>query len=64
METVIKEYAAFERAMDEESIYRELDYEGICDRLGADPERLENLLISELGFEGQALVDFYRANFG
>ena len=64
METVMKDYEAFEGAMNEERIYRMLDYEGICDRLGADPERLENLLMSELGFEGQALVDYYRANFG
>ena len=60
----MKDYAAFERAMNEEKLYRELDYEGICRRIGADRDLLEDLLVKELGFEGQDLVDYYRANFG
>ena len=54
------DYAAFERAMDEERIYTEIpDFEGICSRIGADPEPLDKMIYDEIGLRGQALVDFY-----
>lgn len=59
METTDKCYAAFERAMDEEKLYRDLDFLGICLRIGADPVALEGRLVEELGYRGQELVDLY-----
>lgn len=54
------DYAAFERAMDEERIYSEVpDFAGICSRIGADPVSLDKMIYEEIGWRGQALVDFY-----
>ena len=54
------DYAAFERAMDEERIYNEIpDFAGICSRIGADPVSLDKMIYDEIGLRGQALVDFY-----
>ena len=36
MEKTEKYYAAFERAMEEEKLYRKLDFLGICLRIGAE----------------------------
>lgn len=55
------DYAAFERAMNEERIYSETpDFAGICSRIGADPSLLDKMIYAEIGWHGQALVDFYR----
>ncbi|GEM_PF-967818 len=60
MDCMKKEYAAFERAMDEEKLYREIsDYVGICALIDADPIRLDRILYEELGWHGQDLVDYY-----
>lgn len=54
------DYAAFERAMDEERIYAGVqDFEGICSAIGADPVSLDRMIYDEIGLRGQALVDFY-----
>ena len=45
--------------MDEEKLYRDLDFLGICLRIGADPVALEGRLVEELGYRGQELVDLY-----
>ncbi len=55
-----QEYAAFERAMNEERIYlRVSDYSEICALIGADPIGLDRVIYEELGWHGQAVVDFY-----
>ncbi len=55
------DYAAFERAMDEERIFSTVsDFSGICARIGADPVLLDKMIYDELGWRGQDLVDFYR----
>ncbi len=65
MEKTGKCYAAFERAMDEEKIYRVLaDFDGICVRIGADPALLDRMIYEELGWTGQSLVDLYRSQEG
>ena len=63
MEKTKEDYAAFERAMDEGKVFLDLDFEEICDALGADGEALDRLIIEELGFSGQWLVDFSHSNF-
>ena len=63
METVFKDYAAFEQAMNEQKLYLELDYEGICSRIGADSKALDHLLTEELGYDGKSLVEYYRSNY-
>lgn len=56
-----RDYAAFERAMDERGIFRECaDFREICSLIGADPVSLDRKIREELGWRGQALVDFYR----
>lgn len=55
------DYAAFEKAMDENGIYRVVsDFLEICSQIGADPVLLDSMLYRELGFRGQDLVDRYR----
>ena len=63
METNKDQFSAFERLMDEARIYRDLrlTYSDICKLAGADPAALEGILMQELGFRGQELVDRYRA---
>ena len=61
MDYMEKEYAAFERAMDEDRIYREVsDYSEICLRIGVGPVELNVKIYEELGYFGQDIVDFYR----
>ncbi|MBP5218519.1 MAG: hypothetical protein J6Z47_06185 [Bacteroidales bacterium] len=59
MEKIEKYYAAFELAMNEEKLYRDCDFLGICLRIGADPVALDEMLVEELGYSGQDLVDLY-----
>ncbi len=62
MEKTEMDYAAFERAMDEEKVYlRNDDFNGICSLLGADAGSLDGKLFEELGFHGQELVEAYLA---
>ena len=61
MDRTENDYAAFEKAMDEEKLYRQIpDFAGICLRIGAEPAVLDAVLYEELGYRGQDLVDFYR----
>ena len=57
------DYAAFERAMDEEKLFLDLDFNGICRRIGADRDTLDEKLFEELGLDGDSLVDIYRSLF-
>lgn len=63
MEKTLKDYAAFERAMNEDKLYLKYDFKEICQKIGADQYFLNELIIGELGFSGQALVDYYYSNF-
>lgn len=61
MDSTEKDYAAFERAMDEERIYRVIPgFPEICRRIGADPVSLDRVIHEELGFRGRELVERYR----
>jgi len=57
------DYAAFEKAMDEDKVYIDLDFEDICLASGIDRDALDKLIFREIGLSGQELVDFYRAKF-
>lgn len=59
METV---YSAFEKAMDEECVYKDpaVTFSGICLAIGADERQLDLLLERELGYSGEELLDVYR----
>ncbi|HAY18976.1 MAG TPA: hypothetical protein DCY24_07305 [Rikenellaceae bacterium] len=61
MDRTENDYAAFEKAMDERRLYRQIsDFVGICLRIGAEPAALDAVIYEELGYRGQDLVDFYR----
>ena len=64
MEKIMKDYAAFERVMDEDKVFLDLSFEEICAAIGADQETLDRLILSEIGIDGRGLVDFYRSKFG
>ena len=61
MEKTMKDYAAFERAMNEEKLYLTMDFEGICRKIGADSDALDEKVYSELGFDGPDIVEYYRS---
>ena len=63
MEKIMDDYAAFERAMDRDKVYLDLDFDEICSAIGADKKALDQLIFSEIGYGGQELVDFYRSKF-
>ena len=63
MEKLMEDYAAFERAMDIDKVFTDLDFEDICIAIGADKNALDRLISSEIGYGGQELVDFYRSKF-
>ena len=61
MDRTENDYAAFEEAMDERRLYRQIsDFAGICLSIGAEPAALDAVIYEELGYSGQDLVDFYR----
>ena len=61
MDRTENDYSAFEKAMDEQRLYRQIpDFTGICLRIGADPAALDAVIYDELGYRGPDLVDFYR----
>jgi hypothetical protein len=62
MEELNVDYAAFEHAMDDLLLYRDLSmsFEDICRAVGADPAVVEAILVEELGYRGEELVERYR----
>ena len=64
MEKIMEDYAAFERAMDEDKVYLDLCFEEICEAIGAEKNALDRLILSEIGVDGNDLVDCYRSKFG
>ena len=63
MQKIDTDYAAFERAMDEDRIYedRAVTYSEICRSIGADPSALDVLLRKEIGYSGDCLLALYRS---
>ncbi len=62
MDRTENDYSAFEKAMDEQRLYRQIpDFTGICLRIGADPAALDAVIYDELGYRGQDLVDIAAA---
>ena len=59
----MEDYAAFERAMDEDKVFLDLCFEEICSALGVDTMALDRLVLREIGMGGRELVDFYRSKF-
>ena len=64
MKKLMEKYAAFERAMNRDKVYLDLCFEEICEAIGADAESLDRLILSEIGVDGDSLIDFYRSKFG
>lgn len=62
MKTYLEQFAAFEKAMDEDRIYRDanLDFEGICCHVGADPVVVDGMASREVGCDARTLVEIYR----
>lgn len=53
MDRTENDYSAFEKAMDEQRLYRQIpDFTGICLRIGADPAALDAVIYDELGLSG------------
>ena len=63
MEKTMRDYTAFERAMNQEKLYRACDFEGICRAIGADKDTLNETIYRELGFDGQEIVDYYKYHY-
>ncbi|MBO6247541.1 MAG: hypothetical protein J6L98_01505 [Bacteroidales bacterium] len=63
MEKIMNDYAAFERAMDRDKVFLDLDFDEICLAIGTDRTALDRLILREIGYSGQELVDFYRSKF-
>ncbi len=56
------DYSAFEKAMDEQRLYRQIpDFTGICLRIGADPAALDAVIYDELGYRGRIWSIFIAA---
>lgn len=62
MKDIIKIYQEFERMMEEDRIYEDttIDFCGICRELKVSPGDLDEVLLRELGFTGDALLAEYR----
>ena len=63
MEKRMRDYAAFEKAMDEMKLYMIMDFDGICREIKADRDTLNETICRELGFDGQELVDYYKYHY-
>lgn len=57
-----KAYAVFGRLMCEDKVYldRALTFPRICEWLDVKPEALDEVLLSELGYDGAGLLAAYR----
>lgn len=55
-------FLRFERLMDKEKVYLNPDvsFHTICRSLSVSPSSLDEILLQELGMNGDELVDFYR----
>ena len=62
MITLLTAYAVFWELLDRERIYKDkdLDFATVCDFIGIDPERLDNLLFEETGLRGQDILARFR----
>ncbi len=55
-------FLRFERLMDTEKVYLNPDitFRDICRRLFVSPSSLDEILLDEIGMNGDELIDFYR----
>lgn len=62
MDRLEKIYEEFGVMMNEDRIYEDetVSYEDICRGLGVDPSALDGLLMRELGYTGEQLIEEYR----
>ena len=63
MITLLSSYAVFWELLDKLEIYKDgnLDFQTVCDYMGADASRLDALLMEETGFSGQDILSTFRA---
>ena len=63
MITILAAYAVFWDLLDRERIYldKSLDFSTVCDFIGIDRGRLDNLLLEETGMCGQDILAHFRA---
>ena len=62
MITLLASYAVFWNLLDSERIYldQSLDFSTVCDFIGIDRGRLDNLLLEETGMHGQDILAHFR----
>lgn len=55
-------FLCFERLMDTEKVYRnpDISFRNICRQLSVSPSSLNEILLDEIGMNGDELIDFYR----
>lgn len=56
-------YSRFERLMDRTEVWRNpyLSYQDICRMAGVSPASLDEMLLAELGMNGEQILQKYRA---
>lgn len=64
MRTLEENYRIFGSLMTEDKVWfdRTLSFRDICRWLKVDEKKLDSMLIEEIGMDGQALMDDYRAH--
>ena len=62
MMTLLSSYAVFWDLIEKLEIYKDgnLDFQTVCDYMGADAFRLDALLLEETGFSGQDILSAFR----
>ena len=62
MSTLLTDYALFSKMILEEKAYLDpdLSFEDICNIIGAEPGRLDMLLVEELGMSGEEILSHCR----
>lgn len=60
--TLYQSYEKFSRLLLDEEIYRNpaTTFAGICTIIGADPEALGDLVMKEMGMNGDEIIEAYR----
>ena len=65
MEDIDEQYRIFEKLLDEEQVYKDgtVDFRGLCRAMGADPDRLGALILSETGYGGDEIISSLRRDW-
>lgn len=63
MDRMEKIYKEFSTMLTEDKIYEDLtvSYADICRELGVSPSELDSVLLRELGYTGEELIEEYRS---